>query len=759
MYLAQDIDSMREDFDLRHRGLMLNKEGLDLQNDKLAHNDKWSVINMLIGVGSSLSKPIIQDIENKARQQEIRKEKEINDAAIKETELGILNGDITVKINPETGKYEYSGLSKSVNDIFSNASEEVNRDMGGLKTGNAGRVNKNLEDMKSSLDVAALKMIIDRSKKEADAEYQTNLKIGTEMAVRGDSSLLNSTFAAREEIDPDGVKQDRYNAGIKVRNLQITNKGIELAINDGLSSASKYIDEQEDWDAIQKDEVRSQVEQTYLNAKNAAVSSVPNRMAELTLEKRPFSEIKAIMKAETPLGIQDAVDKEILQNQKIKLVNQFAEETAGSNTWDLSKWNNERMLIESRKSDYEGNMPLYNTQLDVIDKNIDAIKEAEANQAEKAKKDGLLNVDEKIINDYVDRYYNGEINTKDAIRGINSVDNLTDKTRKLITAGISRIIGKDNPLAADAYRLYDESAAYYLANLKKQGKDTTDFLHERQRVEKAIQQEIFNGTKGEDLEKLIKDYIKVLNEPVIYEILKTGFIGKSSLSNTNAIESGAAEFLLAAENGGLDIIFGSYTSIIPTGKDVIFETSNNTIIENADVAKQKTAEAGLKWANKELTNRGLILEKINYTVDENNDPDGTFTYEGSDGETYRVKATKDKTVFLERLGENGTWKKVNIDAMSDMFQLNIKETTPEEEKKEINDIIKKLKEGKNPISGERFDYKTSPPPGISGSEWDKRRPEYASVNGPVSSYKKDNKIYEMLHAWTNYFIREQKKNK
>lgn len=628
----------------------LNKDHIDFNKKMLTAN---TIVHMtgatanLVSAGVSL----YNAFDNYSKQQEIK----IQNQAKNDLELQITQDILSGKTRfttDENGQLTYTGLTPEAEAIKESYLKRVKEEMGGLKWGNARRAKENIEQMYSDLNVGAAKMIADKTYKDVQNEFSTNLQNAIQDFIKtGDTFLYQQTMnQAKEWMSEEVWNQYKVKAEEEMKMGRMKNTAQSVAQSDGMEAVRIFLEGQ-DLTEDQRAAIFSQAQQASNQAVTAATTAaIETYNTKLTNGGTIGDSYRAaIANPSSNPAVAEAAKKAAQAAQFESLSNRFGQDLAGSDAMSVEELKQLRKVYENRRRDYQDQGTLYDQHMARFDREI---AQSQARSGGGSSASTRIEAENVMANLFV-QFNNKELSGPSAIRGIDQLRELSPLKAAEYEAKI--LGGGDNPAAKETYLALD---AIIQANKPKSNAPADEKINyekNAQDVRQAIFQAYFDGKRGEELTQLVEGYRKEMATKVLQDAFQKGTIG--STGAFGSADKTATAFAFHSNQGNLDLRYSERTTDARRPE----ETTPLTIGgEKAEQVMQQAAERNRDWANYQLENKGLRLTNINYEKDAGGDRNGRVSYSASDGNTYRINAESETgSRFLERL-ENGRWVRVNF---------------------------------------------------------------------------------------------------
>jgi len=657
---AEKSRFLEGDIGLTQRYFGLERKGLNLQQEMLDFNKKmlpWRTGIQAAGAAAQVmnaAASVYGAFDNYAKQKEIKILNQAkNDLELQITQ-DILNGKTRMTLG-ENGEVKYTGLTPEAEAIREQYRGRIREEMGGIKWGNAGRASESLDQMYSDLNVGAAKMIADKTYKDVQNEFQTNLQNAIQEFVKtGDRSLFEQTMNQAKEWMSEEVWNNYNNKAQEDMRLGRTkNEAKTIAQSQGMEAAQAFL-EQQNLTEDQRAQFFAEAQQSSSQAVIAAVAGAKDTYTQYVNNGATIGDAyrAAIANAGNNPAVAEAVKDAAQRAQFDSLSNRFGQELAGSDAMSEEQLRSLRRTYENRRGDYQDQGMLYQQHLAAIDRALAAKQQNGGNGSGGSGGNPRTEAENVMANLFV-QFNNKEISGPAAIQGINQLRELSPLKAAEFEAKI--LGGGQNPAAEQTYLALDGIIAANKPKSSAPANEKMEYEQNAQNARQAIFQAYFDGVRGEDLSKLVEGYRKEQASQVLQKAFREGTIGSSGLFGS--ADKNATAFAYHSNQGNLDLRYSERT----TDARRPDQTTPLTIGgEKAERVMQQAAERNRDWANDQLKNKNLQLTNINYERDERGDRDGRVNYRGSDGKTYRINAEGENgSRFLER-SENGRWVRIDF---------------------------------------------------------------------------------------------------
>jgi hypothetical protein len=681
-YLPEDIRMAQRYIGLEQQGLELQGRRIDLQGRQADlqretvnfNKGMWLANTIVAGVGASASAvragiDIYNAFDGYAKQQEIELLNQAKSELEEQISKDILSGDTRMTTN-EHGELIYTGLTPEAAAIRARYEERIRNEMGGAKRGNAGRAVKSLNQTYSDLNVGAVNMMGDKTYRDAQNKFQTNMQTSIQEFIKtGDRSLFEQTMEqAKGWMSEEVWNQYKENAEKEMAVGRAANIAMSIAQRNGMDAAKEFLDGQ-DLTEDQKSQIFSKAQQASSQAATAAVTAARETYAQS--KKNGMTTGDAYRSAIAGQGenqsVNEAIKKTAQEAQYQDLSNDFEEDMAGSDSMTVDELKQLRKKYENLRSNYQDQGMLYRQHLERINNKITGKEEiarregaaaAGGGRSEAAVRQDAENV---MANLYV-QFNNKEISGPAAIAGINNLREISPL--RALEYEIKMLGGGESPAAQQTYRALDAIIKRHDPGTTANAEQRIEYDTSAENARQAIFQAYFNGVRGEQLAQLVEGYRQEMASEVLQRAFREGTIGNTGL--LGRANDTATAFAYHSARGSLDLRYSERTLDARNPGQTTPITAGG---ENAEKVMIQAAENNRAWANRELSKRGIDtqLTTIDYSRDESGDRDGTVRYLGSDSYYYRVNADRENgDRYLERwIG--GRWVKIERNTSSRVF--------------------------------------------------------------------------------------------
>jgi len=658
-FLEGDIRLAQRFYGLEKQGLNLQKQSIDLQQEQVNFNKK--MLPWRIGIQGAQALASIMNagtsaysaFDNYAKQKEIKILNQAkNDLEVQITQ-DILNGKTRMTLG-ENGEVKYTGLTPEAEAIRERYREKIREEMGGIKWGNAGRASDSLDQMYSDLNVGAAKMIADKTYKDVQNEFQTNLQNAIQEFIKtGDRSFFDQTMNQAKEFMSDEVWNNCKNKAEEDMRLgRTSNEAKVIAQSQGMDAARTFL-EQQNLTEDQRAQFFAEAQQSSNQAVTAAVAGAMDTYNQMVQDGATFGDAyrAAIVKAGNNPAVAEAVKDAAQRAQRVSLSERFGQKLAGSNAMSVERLRELRREFESYSRDYQDQGMLYRDHLAAIDSAL-AAKQQENGGGHGGGGNPKTEA-ENMMAIYYDQFNNKEISGPTAIRCIDQIRLHSPTKAAEFEAKI--LGGGQNPAAEQTYLALDGIIQAYKPESKASANEKMEYEQSVQNARQAIFQAYFDGVRGEELTKLVDGYRKEMASQVLRKLFQEGTIGSAGWFG-NA-DKNATAFAYHSAQGNLDLRYSERTTDARRPDQTTPLTVGG---EKAERVMQQAAERNRDWVNDKLKGTSVQLTTINYERDANGDRDGTVSYIGSNGKTYRVNATAENGNRFLEVKVNNRWERIDF---------------------------------------------------------------------------------------------------
>jgi hypothetical protein len=633
----QSLDLSGRQVDLQDRQVGLQQSQLNLQQRQLRWQREMLLTNAIIqgtqaavglvkaGVG------VYEAFDSYSKQKEIKLEKEAREELEIQITKDILSGK-TKMTKDEYGRLVYTGLSPEAEAIRTKYEEKIKADMGGMKWGNAGRATESLKQMYSDLKVSAAKMIADKTYKDVQNEFLSNLDNGIQEAIKdpaGNRSLVDQTLDEAKAWMSDEV-WNIYKARTdeEIRVGRIKNEALRITQTDGIDKAKIFLDGQ-DLTEDQKKQDFSQAQQTNSQSVDTArteAAAAYTKAAEARGSIRQRFDAAAGQGITNP-DVREARISVARQKQTVDLWERFSRET---NTMDLARLEE---LAPKYKEGGAYNPDYYGQELLQKDHYLNIVQRIEEMKADTSR--AASSADKVIGNDIN--------NTLDLMMSEwRSPDSGYDG-RKILEFMISneKHINPATKLKYEQELLGDPASSGEYVRLesllksqrpgdKASATEKMDYAQKEYDIKAALIDKRLKGATSQQLRETINGIIETESTEIVTKAFNAGqlntgwgFVGNAARTET--------ELLYLMNQGKLDPYLGEITNGgLGTQPLIVGDDAKVNAVMAEIGARGKT------FLNDQLKAEGVTVGEGEMVEKARGDKDGSLRFSGSDGNYYRV---------------------------------------------------------------------------------------------------------------------------